>query len=170
MANTYVAIATVTVGSGGASSIDFSSIPGTYTDLVLKLSARTNRASTQDGVYWEYNGSTTSKSGRALYGTGTTAGSDNKSDQYNYGATSTNATANTFGNMEIYIPNYTSSNNKSSSSDGVTEDNSASGNFMGLATALWSNTAAITSVSLKPLFGTSFVQYSTATLYGIKNS
>ena len=37
MANTYVAIATVTVGSGGAASIDFTSIPATYTDLVVKL-------------------------------------------------------------------------------------------------------------------------------------
>ena len=37
MANTYVLISSSTVGSGGAASIDFSSIPATYTDLVLKL-------------------------------------------------------------------------------------------------------------------------------------
>jgi hypothetical protein len=44
MALTYTAIKTVTVGSGGAANIDFTSIPQTYTDLVLKVSARMNRA------------------------------------------------------------------------------------------------------------------------------
>jgi hypothetical protein len=44
MANTYEAIATVEVGSGGAADIEFTSIPGTYTDLVLKLSARGTRS------------------------------------------------------------------------------------------------------------------------------
>ena len=43
MATTYTLISSVTVGSGGAASIEFTSIPSTYTDLVLKLSARSSR-------------------------------------------------------------------------------------------------------------------------------
>jgi hypothetical protein len=42
MANTYEAIATVTVGSGGATDIEFTSIPGTYTDLLIKSSLRSD--------------------------------------------------------------------------------------------------------------------------------
>jgi hypothetical protein len=40
----YEAIATVEVGSGGAADIEFTSIPATYTDLVVKLSVRTGFA------------------------------------------------------------------------------------------------------------------------------
>ena len=80
-----------------------------------------------------------------------------------------NATASTFGNTMLYIPNYTSSNNKSSSSDGVAETNATNVN-MAMIANLWSNTAAITSIKLTPATGATLQQYSTATLYGIKNS
>ena len=53
MANTFEQITTVTVGSGGASSIDFTSIPQTYTDLVIKTSARNTSTSTT--MYLEFN-------------------------------------------------------------------------------------------------------------------
>ena len=42
MADTYTLISSVTVGAGGASSIDFTSIPATYTDLLVKFSLRTD--------------------------------------------------------------------------------------------------------------------------------
>ena len=77
------------------------------------------------------------------------------------------ATASTFGNAEIYIPNYASSNNKSVSADFVSETNAADAIF-GLTAGLWANTSAITSIKLTP--AAAFAQYSTATLYGIKNS
>ena len=48
MANTFVLLASTTVGSGGASSIDFTSIPATYTDLVVKVSGRIDYAQTGD--------------------------------------------------------------------------------------------------------------------------
>ena len=80
------------------------------------------------------------------------------------------ATANTFGNMEIYIPNYAGSSNKSVSVNQVGEDNAATA-YATLLAGLWSNTAAITSIKLTPFSGgASFVQYSTAYLYGVKNA
>ena len=167
---TYKAIASTTVGAGGASSITFSSIPQTYTDLVLLVSARTDRASTQDDFTLEYNGTTTNGSMRRLYGTGSAAGSDLDSGLQRMGyIDGGNATASTFGNTMLYIPNYTSSNNKSSSSDGVAETNATNVN-MAMIANLWSNTAAITSIKLTPATGATLQQYSTATLYGIKNS
>jgi hypothetical protein len=78
------------------------------------------------------------------------------------------ATASTFGNGEVYIPNYAGSTNKSMSADGVSENNGTEA-YTDLIANLWSNTSAITSILLYPDSGT-WQQYSTATLYGIKNS
>ena len=170
MANTYVLIASNTVGAGGVTSVVFSSIPQTYTDLLLKMSVRTDRSdSALDYVYIRPNGSSSSLSMRRLYAVGTTVGSDTQS----YIVTETDgglATSSTFANDEVYIPNYTSSNYKSFSIDGVYENNSSTANQLALSAGLWSNTSAITSITLIPAAGPNIVQYSNFYLYGIKNS
>lgn len=167
MALTYTAIATVTVGSGGAANMEFTSIPGTYTDLVILSSFR----SSQSGaalVNISLNGSTANFTSRYLYGDGSSTASGTDAPRLINYATGTSITANAFSNGFLYIPNYTSSNNKSLSADMVVEQNSAT-NIMVLNAILWSNTAAITSITLTPAAGT-LAQYSTATLYGIKNT
>ena len=174
MANTFVKMASTTVGSGGAASITLSSIPSTYTDLCLKYSTRTNRSVFVEAIYLEFNGSGgTAYSDRLLFGTGVTALSNSSSSQANInnaGITAGNtATANTFGNGEIYIPNYAGSQNKSTSADSTGENN-ATDSYMYLNAGLWANSAAITQIKLVPVNGNSFMQYSTATLYGIKSS
>ena len=166
MPDTFVKIASVTVGSGGASSIDFTSIPSTYTDLCVKLSGRTS--TTQYLVSLSFNGSTTSFTRRSIVGDGSTASSFSGSDSQNIVASMSSDTANTFGNTEIYVPNYAGSSNKSVSVDTVEENNGTTARAL-LGAILWSNTAAITSLGLIPVSG-NFAQYSTATLYGIKNS
>ena len=60
--NTYVLLSSVTVGAGGASSINFTSIPATYTDLVLKISARTNSTGAGSTYKISLNGSSSSLS------------------------------------------------------------------------------------------------------------
>jgi hypothetical protein len=170
MATTYKAIATVTVGSGGASSISFTSIPATYTDLLLKISARGTSSGTFENYILAVNGSQTGLSGRHLYGTGSAAGSATyPSGDGSIFSVPNNATANTFGNAEIYIPNYAGSNNKSMSIDNVSENNATAGQ-QNLQAELWSNTNAITSLTLTMSSSANYVQYSTATLYGIKNT
>ena len=167
MPTTFTKIASVTVGSGGASSIDFTSIPSTYTDLVLKLSGRSTANDNWANI--SFNGSTASFSSRGLYGDGSSAGSYSRSDNVNTIANdSSTSTASTFSNGEIYIPNYAGSNNKSYSVDSVTENN-ATAALTSLVAGLRSNTAAITSITLTPNGG-NFAQYSTATLYGINKS
>jgi hypothetical protein len=166
MANTYVAIATTTVGSGGTASIDFTSIPGTYTDLLVKLSSRTDRVSDTDSVKLEVNGSTTSYTWLYLLNN---SGTVSSATAQRFFTNASQNTASTFASADIYIPNYTSSNNKSFSIDTSTENNSTTVHQQ-LLTQLWSNTAAITSIKLSPQFGVNFVQYTTATLYGIKSS
>jgi len=167
MATTYKAIATVTLSSGGAASIDFTSIPQIYTDLVLKISGR---LSTNDNYYsMKINGSLVNFSNRSLLGNGSTAGSENWVDNYNIIAERADSTANTFGNAEVYIPNYAGSANKSLSIDSVTENN-ATGAICFLNASLWAGTAAITALGIRNITGGNIAQHSTATLYGIKNS
>jgi len=169
MATTFTLISTVTVGSGGSATISFTSIPSTFTDLCLKVSARTNyAASVNDGLQIYFNGLTTNLTTRELYGTGSAAGSGTDTVNKIGYMTAVNATASTFGNGEIYIPNYNSGNYKSSSGDGVSESN-VTGAFMAMNANLWSSTAAITSITLKSANAGSqvFQQYSTASLYGI---
>jgi hypothetical protein len=165
-------IATVEVGSAGASSMAFSSIPQGYTDLRLVMSARTDGASANNYGYLDlaFNGSTANYSARRILGYSTAANSGSGTAFLTPQNTNA-ATSNTFSNMEITIPNYTSANYKSLSVDGVTENNSgaAEAAFCTLEAGLWSSTSAITSLtfSVRSGYGTTFQQYTTATLYGI---
>lgn len=174
MANpTYVLIASNTVGAGGAASVTFSSIPATYTDLILKCSVRDDTAATGKDYKIELNGVTTSYTYRRVYGDSSAVYSDNAATGQAMTIDSANATANTFANIELYIPNYAGSTNKSWSSDSVSENNASAANsaYANLYAGLWSNTAAITSIAVKPISGTpNIVQYSTFYLYGVKNA
>lgn len=168
MANTYELIASVTIGAGGASTIDFTSIPSTYTDLICKVSGRTSGTNT--GYKVNFNNLTSNLSSKLLYGTGSAAASGSeaaKMDDY-AGVTQSTYTSNTFSNAEFYIPNYAGSNNKSVSLDGVTENN-ATAALSNLSAGLWANSSAINQITITPENG-SFVQYSTAYLYGVKNA
>jgi hypothetical protein len=171
MANTFFKIASVTVGSGGAASIDFTSIPGTYTDLLVKVSGRTAAALGFTRLY--FNGSTSSFSSIILFATGSSAGSASYASDIRSGyINGTDSTSSTFSNNEIYIPNYASSNNKSVSIDSVTENNGTAAYSL-FSAGLWANTSAITSVKIdvnnnNDGVASTFSQYTTATLYGIK--
>jgi hypothetical protein len=170
--DTFVKIASVTVGSGGASSIDFTSIPSTYTDLVLKYSLRGSGTAVNQTCYVQFNNDTGANySSKYLYGDGSTANSASSSSYTFIGsANDGGSTASTFNNGEFYIPNYAGSTQKSLSVDIVRENNAASTYATTTLYAdLWTGTAAISSFKLYILAG-NFVQYSSATLYGIKNS
>lgn len=166
MAANYVLLERIELNASAA-SVTFSNIPQSgYTDLKIVASARTtNSAADNDGIKCTFNGSTTGFTSKLLYGYGSGTGSNSSTDYTGGDATAAQATASTFGNSEVYIPNYTSSNYKSYSADGVSENNATS-NLSVLSASLWSNTAAITSVTLTGAVG-SFVQYSTFSLYGL---
>lgn len=171
MATTYQLISSVTVGSGGASSIDFTSIPATYTDLVLKVSVRGEKAAKYISLAAGFNNTsnTTNWSKIQLEG-GDGSVTSTAPANANIGfPPASQQTASTFGSAELYIPNYTSSNNKSSSSDSVGEGNEANNVYADLMARLWSNTSAINRITLTADTG-NLAQYSTAYLYGIKSS
>ena len=170
MANTMTLIQSVTVPSGGSSSIDFTSIPSTYTDLCLKLSTRTSSGSTiYEYSYIKFNNTTYVATVKYIQGDGSTVSSSGESTGYLGIADGNTATANTFGNQEIYIPNYAGSSNKSFSVDGTMETNGTT-SYMHFVAGLWSSTAAINQITIRPSTSFSYAQYSTAYLYGVKNA
>lgn len=162
---TMTKLATVTVGAGGSSTISFTNIPQTYTDLKILVSGR-NTTNTLDCTI-TFNSSSTGYSRRNLYGNGSSTVTTSASDQYVIWLSQNSDTSSTFGNAEIYIPNYTSNNYKAFYSDSVTENNATLA-YQFLHAALWSNTSAITSITLTS--GSNFAQHSTFTLYGIMNA
>ena len=171
MAATFTKIASTAVGSGGTLQIDFDSIPSTYTDLCLKVSSRDDRSADWTAVALKLNDATTSFTNRTVYGIGSGGGySTNAANNTVFdGENAANTIANVFSNWEIYIPNYAGSNYKSFSVDAVTENN-ATTSYAWFLAGLWSNTSAITKVSILLSSTIKFVQYTSATLYGIKNA
>ena len=167
MANTFTLIASSTVGSGGAASIDFSSIPNTYTDLVLVYSLRSTVSSPYANNLLRFNGSTSSYNMIRLYGDGSSASSYSNTDIFDVSDGDT-ATSNSFGSGKYYIPRYAGNTYKSALGDSAQEQNASTAQLL-LNAGLWSNTSAITQITLVPTSGT-YKQYSTAYLYGVSNA
>ena len=165
MATTMKLIAKQTLGSDTA-SVTFSSIPGTYTDLLLVMSIRTARASpfTIEGVDIWFNSDTTAGNytKRRLLGQGSSASSDTGGSLL---APTNGATSSTFSNNEVYVPNYAGSTNKAYSVSSAAEHNATTA-YLAAGAELWSNTAAISSIQLVPT-ANNLVTGSSFFLYGI---
>ena len=165
MAFTYSKLASTTVGAGGTATITFNNIPQNYTDLVLKTSFRST--TTNVWVQLAFNGLTTNMSTKLLQGDGSTATSGNYSSAlYNLLTNGSGTTVNTFASSDLYLPNYSGSNNKSYSIETVDENNATLANSA-LQARLWANISAINQIVLTAQAGL-LAQYSTATLYGIR--
>ena len=133
-----------------AASIEFSSIPQDGTDLVMLVSARGTNNLASNGHFYSiaFNGITTGFTQRFLQGAGSGSGTSGSSSSSTGNYISPNDwTANTFGNNATYIPNYTGSTNKSFSTDSVSENNATDANQI-INAGLWSNTAAITGITI----------------------
>lgn len=176
MATTYTLINS-NVLSSSAASITFSSIPATYTDLVVKISARGSGNSVNIYHLVTYNGSSTGYSDTLLYkdGTNTTLKSQNGTGGawYSYAGIglplpASQSTASTFDSTEVYIPSYTASQYKPASVFGVQETNSTT-QYMAVDASLWSNNSAITSITIT-CGDQNYVSGSSFYLYGISNA
>jgi hypothetical protein len=153
-------VSTVTVGSGGAASIDFNSIPQTGTDLFAVCSLRSTGGGIETDLFIYVNGSIT-QTGRWLLGDGSAASSASPSSN-SARITGASATSNTFGNASVYFTNYTAATNKSFSVDAVTENNATNATQI-IAAKSRADTNPITSLSFTDL-GT-LAQHSTVSLY-----
>ncbi len=170
---TMTKLASTTVGVGGIASVAFSNIPQGYTDLRVVISARTSRTNDYgDDINVTFNSNATGYSGKSIMGFGSGGISSLNGTTTAIIRTSTSSdsnTANTFGNFEMHVSNYTSSAFKSVSIDTVGENNATTA-MVNLTAGLWSNPSPITYISFTPGVGPNFMQHSTFTLYGIKNA
>ena len=171
-AGDFESIATVTVGSGGAASATFSSIPGTYTHLQIRASARTNRGDFQDVVGIKYNSDTgTNYNWHYIVGDGASASANaGTTTATNWGALvgGNSVNASTFGGFVLDILDYANTNKyKTHRTLSGVDNNDTNGRIL-LMSGAWRNTNAITSIELYPAFGSLFNQYSSFALYGIK--
>jgi hypothetical protein len=167
MADTFTLIASSTLASAQA-EITFSSIPATFTDLQLFYSIRSAGSGAVNYPALKINGVTTNQTMKVLLGTGSSTSSSSPT-LIEWWVPASTATASTFSNDSFYFPNYAGSNNKSISKDTVTENN-ATAAYAELGAALWSSSAAITSLTVYIQGGANLAQYSTAYLYGLKSS
>ena len=172
MPSTYSLISS-NVLTSSAASVTFSAIPSTYTDLVVRVSAKSDRANANDDIKMLVNGSTSSVYGSTwIIGNGATP-SSSRSTSVAYlplqsGSTG-GSTANVFSSTEVYIPNYTSAIVHPVGSIQVQEDNATTARISANA-ATYNTAEAITSLTFNIWTGPNFVSGSSFYLYGIKNS
>jgi hypothetical protein len=172
MPSTYELITGETLASSAA-SYTFTAIPSTFTDLVVRISARNAQSTNYPALMRvRFNSDTSSiYSNTYVFGQDGTPGSFNESNVDRIGAYASNgntSTSDTFSNVEIYIPSYLVSQNKPVGVSGVAEINSTTANIVAASAGLYRSTTAISSITLSNandlLAGSSFY------LYGIKNS
>jgi hypothetical protein len=174
----YEVIQRVEVGVSGAASVELNNIPADYTDLIIKLSARSDDTTRSGGdvLLYRLNNATSGYALRELYGNGifatgagytTLSSSDAGGDWGRIGANINNDNhgAGIFANVEMVITNYTSSADKAFSFNGTTPRNAASFQGHHSNASYTTSTSAITSVSFA-LFAGSFKQFTTVSLFG----
>ena len=174
MPATYTLISS-NVLTSSAASVTLSAIPSTYTDLVVRFSARTDQTgSIWSQVWLRFNGSSAANySYTFVRGNGAAASSSSDLNDVKIvlaqGANAVDSTSNTFSSGEIYIPNYAGTANKPISGFTAQETNATTA-FIAATAGLRSVTDAITSVTLLLDSTFQYVSGSSFYLYGIKNS
>ena len=168
----YESIATVTVGSGGSSTITFSSIPSTYSHLQIRGIARTDRsAAKQDAARIRFNSDTGSNyTLHYLLGDGisaTSGGSSSITYTFSDGFTCAGVASSIFGVAVIDILDYKNTNKYKTMRSLSAWDDNGDGRIW-LESGVWMNTSAISTITFTPNAGSNFVQYSSFALYGIK--
>jgi hypothetical protein len=163
MPGSYESIATVTVGSGGAANVEFTSIPATYTHLQIRGIARTG---SDQAVLVTFNGSSSTYKNHYLEGTGTSAiaGAETNSGIALYAVSV--STANTFSGFVWDILDYANTNKNKVLRALNGFDKNGTG-YIDLDSGLWVDTSAITSIKVTPTGSTTFQQYSHFALYGV---
>ena len=169
--NSYESISTVTVGSGGQSSVTFSSIPSTYKHLQVRALLKSNTTSVAY-VDYTFNGvGGSSYSSHYLFGNGSTAGANagngsSASSMY-LNEFPTTSNSNIFGAFILDILDYAdTTKNKTTRAIGGNDKNGSG--VVALSSGLFMSTNAISSITFTPQSSAGVGQYSSFALYGIK--
>lgn len=164
----YDALATATVGAGGATSITFTGIPSGYKHLQIRALCQTNRATYPfDDVYVNINGDTTTANyfNHGLHGDGASVTATNANNSF--GIQVTTPTAGVFTGIIWDILDYSNTTKYKTSKFLNAADVNGSG-FVWFGSNLWKNTAAVNSITFYSQWGTGWTQYTQFALYGVK--
>lgn len=172
LAGDFEHIETQTVGAGGAASVTFSSIPGTYKHLEIRGIARTTYAYANTTIVYRCNSdSAANYSVHLLYGDGSAASSTAGTNTTHAQGTLVSAntgTANVFGAIITQLLDYANTSKyKTFRHLGGVDLNTTDGGIR-LNSGSWRNTNAVTSLTILDFNGGNFAQYSTFSLYGCK--
>jgi hypothetical protein len=166
----YESIATVSVGSGGQSSISFTSIPSTYKHLQLRCLGRTTAAVDNDVAFITFNSDTGANYvAHDLRGNGGVVASGaytGLTASYLQRFAGGNQAASMFGAVVVDFLDYADTNKFKTFRDLGGYDFNGSGNIY-LSSGLWRSTSAITSMTMTPSSG-NWAQYTQFALYGIR--
>jgi len=169
MPNALTLIATQTASAGTVSAFDFTAISGIYTDLYVTVSGRSTFAAVTDPMNFIFE-SLSGYTMRYLQSNGTAASSG--TDLAGVGnfrqpavLPGASATANVFGSITVYVPNYTSAIDKTYSTECVTENNATAATTL-ISASKYVSTGPVARVVVSPYNG-SFAQWSTASVYGV---
>jgi len=168
----YESIATVLVGSGGSSSITFSSIPSTYKHLQIRAIGKSVPADSSAGydMTCYFNGDSTLGNyyNHYMYGNGSSTGAGANVNNAIWGGVVGNSPANVFSSMIMDILDYSSTAKyKVGRMIEGFETFSGGTNLAIQQSTLWSSTSAITSITFNVRSGTGFGEYTHFALYGI---
>ena len=174
-ATSFESIATVTVGSGGSSTVTFNSIPSTYTHLQVRLLARSGRARTANGSLYVQLNSNYLTSYHTVFGNGASVTAQGSSGGLTNGEAilfvpGSTAGANIFGVGVIDILDYANTN-KTKVLRALHGDDLNGEGYAALTSGMWNSTSAVTSITFGSVDGgTNIPQYSHFALYGIKGA
>jgi hypothetical protein len=173
-AGDFESIATVTVGSGGAASAEFTSIPATYSHLQLRVLSRSSRSDGGDYLKTQFNSDTGSNySWHRLTGDGSTveaAAGASASQIILQRMASDYLSASIFSLHIIDILDYANTNKYKTVRCLAGVDNNSTDGRVDFSSGNWRNTNAITSIQLGMSTATNFKQYSQFALYGIRSA
>ena len=170
----FESIATTTVGSGGTSTITFSSIPSTYTHLQLRIMARTTVTNDSDFCGMRFNSDSGSNYYRhTLNGNGSSASASSDPAAYCIvqRIPTNQFSSNIFGAIILDILDYKDTNKYKVTRHLGGFDSNGGGQIV-FESNLWKNTNAINTITIIPSNGSSFsfLEYSHFALYGIKSA
>ena len=164
---TMTLIETITVGSGGVASMEFTGIPGDLgKDLLVLISGQVLSGGMNIDMRLNNNTSTIYPMEKLAATEISTVGSSFNSNKFLLQAAGNPVSWGAFSNAQVYISNYAANLHKSVSVEAVNENN-ASTAFVEFYAGTFESTAAITSIQLLADGGNNIGQHSTASLYSI---
>ena len=173
LATSYESISTITVGSGGSASINFTSIPATYTHLQVRAILRSTRALSQAGLILRLNSDTGNNySWHGLVGDGSSLSAFDTqglpSFMYLGEHPAGNASSSMFGTVVIDILDYANTNKYKTVRTLSGQDRNTTGEVR-LLSGNWRNTNAVTGITIKEDIS-NIAEFSSIALYGIKGA